>query len=146
MNRRGNWLGYAAIALGALALVVALAGNAHGGPRVYDRMVYTQAEQLVRRAVPSAPGEAPWFRHHAHPAPPVPPIAPAAPAAPTVELHRGWHGGPGFHMGPFGWFGMMLGNLRDLLLAVLLIGLGWRLLRGRPGPSNGPGTTEPPLA
>ena len=146
MNRRGNWLGYAAIALGAIALVGALAGNAHGGPRLHDRVVYAQAvevEQFARRAVPSSPGGAPWSRHHAHPAPPVPPIAPAAP---TVEPHRGWYGGPGFHMGPFGWFGMVLGNLRDTLLAVLFIGLGWRLLRGSPGSGKGPGTTEPPLA
>ncbi len=151
MNRRGNWLGYAAIALGALALVVALGGNGHRGPRLHDRVVYSQAaeaEQFARRGIPFSPGEAPWSRHHVHPAAPVAPGAPAVPAAPAVEFHRGggWHGGPGFHMGPFGWFGIILGNLRDALLAFLLIALGWRLLRGRQDPGAAPGTTELPRA
>lgn len=148
MNRRGNWLGYAAIALGAFALVVALGANGHRGPRLYDRVVHTQAveaEQSARRGVPFSAGEAPWSRRHGQPAPPVPPVAPAAPA---VEFHHaeGWLGGPGFFMGPFGWFGMILGNLRDALLAFLLIAIGWRLLRGRQDPGAAPGTTEAPLA
>ena len=147
MERRGNVLGYVAIGLGALALVVALLG----GP---SRSQVSIQVPWVAEA-PVAP-EDPAAR-----AAPVPPIQPARPEGPGIFKHEleqewrfhghgpwsangwgqfaGWHG-PGLFMWPF----MFLGSLIKLGLALLAIMLGLRLLRGRRGPGGAPPQAPPP--
>lgn len=152
MERRESWLGYLAIGLGVLALLVALHGQT--APQVSIQVPWAGAQQ-----VPAAP------------APPAAPPAPAEPARPEgprafrreleQELRfRGpgpWHEhgwghvhGPfagGFGPGLFFWPFMFLGGLIKLGLALLAVMLGLRLLRGRRGPWSGwhrhPGGNEP---
>ena len=143
MERRDGWLGYVAIGLGVLALVVALTGRP-GRSSVSFQVPYAQ---------------------------PVAPAAPAAPVIPE-ELRRGrsmpegrfhreheqrWFDrgpGPDFHIapafgwgghhhGPFGIFGM-IGHLARLGLVLLLLLLGLKLLRDWRGPGNSGGGGNPP--
>ncbi len=148
MERRGNLLGYVAIGLGALALIVALAGL--GGPQVSIQVPWAGVSPAEVPAAPAAPQA------------PAPPLEPARPEGKRLfrhELEREWrfhgrapwgehgwgHGpglfagrhGPGWFMGPF----MFLGDLIKLGLALLAAILGLRLLRGRGGPGGAAGTT-----
>ena len=142
MERRGSWLGYIAVGIGVLALVVALMGRPGW-------------QQVVVQAPPE-------------PVPPVEaarPVVPAEPVAPGRPLPEGgswrhdehhWRGhGPGFafggganwrphHYGPFGWLFGLVGDLVKLGLALLLIVAGVRLLRGWRGPGAGGGTNSAP--
>ena len=153
MNGRNRWLGYLAVGLGALALIVALGGR-FSGPRMYGGGPWGD----YRGPVPGNQAQAP--------AAPQVPVAPQAPAPDHAQRdfgrHRGpgpregqvapdprffdrgsdfrRHGGHGYHWGPFGFPFMILRGLRDALVAGLLILIGLRLLRGRPGSSGG-GTT-----
>lgn len=133
MESRGNRLGFLAVGLGLLALLVALS-NRSSAPQVSIQ-------------VPQAPAAV---------APAAPQAAPAAPAAPGPEFghKRGWqdragygprgnwdhqskfYGGRHHRSGPF-----FLGGLLRTLLGLGLIGLGLWWLRSRRGPGGwgGPG-------
>jgi hypothetical protein len=136
MNRRQSWMGYIAIGLGLLALVVALGGRGFGpwerGP-IYG---FQTRERVVQ-----------------------PPVVPAVPEAPRAENHGfrqhgpfggargyhhdGWGFGPGMLL--FG-LGRLLDTLVKLALLGLLLALGLRFLRGQQGggaPTTG-GDNPPP--
>ena len=158
MERRNNFLGYIAIALGAVALIVAL-GARNEGPNISFSMPGPgmQAANPPAAVQPAPPAAA-------RPAAPQPPDAPDAQPAPGSErgqfnFHterggkfawgdqdgpswntqggppwaRGGQFGPGRH-GPF-FFApfFIVGGLLKLLLAVGLIGFGLRMLRRRRG-------------
>ena len=131
MERRESWLGYLAVGLGVLALVVALAGHG-GGPRVVTVPGGETGERVIQEEL----------RAEIPPVPTVPP-PPAAPLPPELRggdaegwgrqfesrLGRGPSGA--HHHGPGGWgpFGLLRGLLK-FAAAGLLITLGLRLLRG----------------
>ena len=142
MERRQQWLGYVAIGLGMLALLVALGGRG-GGPQIM-RGDYGYGEW--ERAVPPV---------QVAPVPVQPPAPAAVPQAQRMPMHEeftfrhregppaamgrqgGWgHGHPGMFFGP----GMVLDKLAKLALICLLFALGLRFLRGHQGPHGGPPT------
>jgi len=163
MEGRRNWLGYAAVGIGLLALVIALSDRA-GGIGSYAGLSWGQVGPApFRYAAPAAPQppQAPqaqpapewgpgqerrefrfkqWHHDELRPAPGVPFAHGVPHGPPHVEFFERGHG-PFFFGGPF----MFLRGLRDLLIAGILILLGLRLLRGRPTPPQAP-PTEPPLA
>lgn len=140
MERQRNWLGWAALALAGLALLVAVGGR-FGGPRM--AFGYADHMMMAREAVPAAPA------------------APAAPQAPRFERGPGAQGvpfqgqldreprrghgdqgfGPGFHGrgGPgfafrgerhgFGPIAMIFGLFSALTKLAALAMLVWLLLR-----------------
>lgn len=139
MERRQQWLGYVAIGIGMLALLVALGGR--GDERRMMRGEY---------------GYGGWERSappmQVAPVPAQPQAPAAAPQAPRMEEEYGFRhqGGPPWMMGRQGdgWGdghpgmffgpGMLLGGLAKLALIFLLFSLGLRFLRGRRGPHGGP--------
>ena len=152
MNGRNRWLGYLAVGLGALALIVSLGGR-FSGPRMYGGGPWghdrgsAQAPQV--QPAPQAPGapQAPAphraprdFGRHWGPGPQEGQGATDPRFFDRGHRDFGRHGGHGPHWGPFGFPFMILRGLRDALVAGLLILIGLRLLQGRRGPSNG-GTT-----
>ncbi len=174
MDRRDGWLGYVAVGLGALALLVALLGSG-GAPRVEIAVPMGGFGQMpdVVPAVPPlpAPTVAPPAPRAANPVlPPLPPQAvmpPELDAAREAERRRTetfrehfrdrQHHGP---IGPFAaaredvivshghnrwnpfWGPMALAGVGlKLGIAILMIGFGVRLLRGR---GDGRGNTPPP--
>ena len=165
MDRRDGWLGYVAVGLGALALLVALLGSG-GAPRVEIAVPMSGSGQMpdVVPAVPTVP--APTVVPPA-PRPPRAVMPPELDAAREAErrqterlqeqLHTWQHRSP---IGPFAaareeiivshghtswspfWGPMAIaGMVLKLGMAILMIGFGVRLLRGR---GNGHGNTPPP--
>ena len=147
MGNRGHWLGFLAVGLAAVALLVAVTGRSHGS-RAFER---------GPRSDFYGPGAATR---------PAPQSATAAPQAPDASARqapdagrwgRSWHEHQdfrgfvrghrferGLHMPFFGGAFEMMRGVWEALLAIVLIVLGLRLLRGRPGPGpeNGPHTGE----
>jgi hypothetical protein len=137
MEGNGRRLGWIAIALGAVALVVALGGRAQQRWQGY----YAPPSVAVQPAAPEqqAPiGPKGDFRQQA-------PVGPQGDAVPRDmgRFDQDRRGGPGF-AGP-GHFGrghffflpfMLIGGLFKLVLFGLLIWLGLKLLRGRRGPGG----------
>jgi hypothetical protein len=174
MDRRDGWLGYVAVALGALALLVALLGSG-GAPRVEITVPMSGSGQVpdVVPAVPTvpAPTVVPPAPRTADPA--LPPLPPRAAVPPELDAAREaerrqtetlrehfrsrQHGNPippfaaareevivsheynrwNAFWGPMALAGMVL----TLGMAILMIGFGVRLLRGR---GDGRGNTPPP--
>lgn len=156
MEGRNRWLGYVAIGLGLLALLVALAGRLdgpgrRGGPPAGD---FRGPVTLERSHDPAQP--------NATPSPQPNPQQPnaqrqggsrshdfrggwdrEAPPAWGSEPREGFQRGFGPHMGFFFGPWMLLRGLRDTLVALVLIAIGWRLFRGRRGPANGSGGSPP---
>ena len=145
MGNRGHWLGFLAVGLAAVALLVAVTGRSHGS-RAFER------------------GPSGGFYGPGAATRPAPQSATAAPQAPDTSARqapdagrwgRSWHEhqdfrgfgrGHRFERGPhmpfFGGAFEMMRGVWEALLAIMLIVLGLRLLRGRPGPENGPHTGE----
>ncbi len=139
MERRSRWLGYVAIGLGVLALVVSLSGRSFG-PRSFERSTSGAAPQADGRSVapdsaqgPAAPDRGPRAIHPRM----------EAPASPRFE--RGPRFGHDFGRGPHMPFlafpFMLLRGLRDALIALVLIVIGVRIFRGRSG--GGSQSSEP---
>jgi hypothetical protein len=151
MGNRSHWLGFLAVGLAAVALLVAVTGRSYGS-RAFERgprSNFYGPGAATRPAPQSAPdaGQAPnpgaaqapdagrpgWSRH-------------VRPDFRGFEHGRGFERGPRFGRGPhlpfFGGAFMMLRGVWEALLAIVLIVLGLRLLRGRPGPGNEPHTGE----
>ena len=157
MGNRGHWLGFLAVGLAAVALLVAVTGRSSSsravgpGPRgdFYGPGAATRPDAQSGAAAPQAPnagarpdaqsgadtGHAPnagrWGRSwHEH--------------QDFRDFGRGHRFGRGPHMPFFAWPFEMMRGVWEALLAIVLIVLGLRLLRGRPGPGpeNGPHTGE----
>lgn len=136
MERRQQWLGYVAIGLGMLALLVALGGRGGGSWMMRGDHGYGERERAVA-PVQVAP-------------------APDQPQAPRMEEESNdrHQGGPPWamdregderefewsHPGMFFWPGLVLDKLAKLALIILLFTLGLRFMRGRRGPHGGPPT------
>ena len=133
MGRRDTWLGYVAIGVGVLALLMSLGGGFRGS-----------------RVALHAPYGGGW--EQSAPAPGVPEDQLFCRRGPgACAPHVGPGGGPGMmwqrhdYHGGFGFFGMiwwLLSSLVKLGLAILAILVGLRFLRGRGG-SGGPGQQVP---
>ena len=174
MDRRDGWLGYVAVGLGALALLVALLGSG-GAPRVEITVPSSSSGQVpdVVPAVPPlpAPTVVPPAPRAADPGlPPLPPRAAMPPELDEAREAERWHTETfrqhfrsRQHHGPVGplaaareevivsrghnswspfWGPMAIaGIVLKLGMALLMIGFGVRLLRGR---GDGRGNTPPP--
>ena len=136
MGNRNHWLGYLAVGLAAVALLAAVTGRSYG-PRAFERGPRDfNGPRAGERSAPQsgadarqAPDAGRQFQFkHEHPD------------------FRGFAHGPRFghrpHPSLFAWPFMMLRGIGEALLALVLIVLGLRLLRGRPGPGNEPHTGE----
>lgn len=143
MEHRNRWLGFLAVGLAAVALLVAVTGRSYGprpferGPRggFYGPYAGERATPQSGADARQAPDADAWGRsRHWHPEPPMRPEHPS--------FDRGPRFGHGPHLPLFAWPAMMLRGVRDALLALVLIVLGLRLLRGQPGPGNEPHTGE----
>lgn len=164
MERRNNWLGYIAIALGTLALVVALGARVRG-PNITISVPSGMAGVAGVAGVASGPSS-----------PPAVAAVPPSPRAPQSSNESGGDfgqhfrgtdqgsqqfggrsegrqqfqrgNGPAFthgHRPPFFFAPFFIfGSLLKLLIAVALIGFGLRLLRRRGGPRGPHGDVTPP--
>lgn len=140
MERNGRLLGWIAIAIGVVALVVALTGRDTGLGWRYNRDV------TMFRGVPGA-----QFSQPQAPQAPVPPQQFERRFEERGAM-RGGHGPFGGHRPFFMWPFMMFGWLFRLffwgLLIVLLLrlvrGPGWWKRRGPGGPAQGGGSNAPP--
>ena len=139
MGNRGHWLGFLAVGLAAVALLVAVTGRSSSsravgpGPRgdFYGPGAATRPDAQSGADAGHAPNAGRWGRfRHEH--------------QDFRDFARGHRFGRGPHMPFFGGAFMMLRGVWEALLAIVLIVLGLRLLRGRPGPGpeNGPHTGE----
>ena len=150
MDRRSNWLGYVAIGLGVLALMLAL-GDRGRAERV------TIWGPGIEVAPPAAVAPAP-AAPRAQQAPDVQPAVPphGLEGREFFWKHREAHGrhfGPGWggrfghgpFWGPLGFIGELVSGLVKGLAALALILLGLRLLRRRrDGGQGGPAGPPPP--
>ncbi len=141
MENNGRRLGWIAIAIGVVALLVALTGRMSSfGANRYNAYQYGPGQQFTQP-----------FQNN-------PNVAPQAPVAPQGRMGpqgkvgpnmrgegHGFRGGPGQMRGGHGWFGFflwpfhILGGLVRLLFWGLLIFLGIKLFqrRGWGGPRGG---------
>jgi hypothetical protein len=156
MERDGRRLGWIAIALGGLALIVALSGRMHSSQAYYGPQGYYGPPPAYQ----AQPGPRGQFGPKGQFGPqgdlgPQGQLGPQGEFGPMqewrreVEMRRGhWGGGPHRGFGPLFLLPFMLiGGLIKLAFVVLLIWLGLRLLRGRGfgGPrGHGPGGHSPP--